>query len=87
VWSVRTGMELSRPDLSCLTFGRARPASGGRLRLIVRMRATSLLISEAARVRTALIYRPDGGPTEAIYIPQIAAHSILPHKILLFGSL
>jgi hypothetical protein len=80
-------MELRRPDGSCLTSGRARPTSGERLRLIVQTRGTSLLISEAARVRTALIYRPDGGPTEAIYIPQIASHSILPHKILLFGSL
>jgi hypothetical protein len=47
---------------------------------IVRMRAASI-------GRTVKINRPERGPTEAIYIPQIAAHSILPHKILLFGSL
>jgi hypothetical protein len=80
-------MELRRPDGSCLMSERTRQASGGRLRLIVRTRATSLPISEAARVQTALICRQEWLPTEAIYISQIAAHSILPHKILLFGSL
>jgi hypothetical protein len=57
VWSVRTVVSW-HPDGSCLTSGRSRPASGGRLRLIVRTRATSLLIFEAARIRMALIYRP-----------------------------
>jgi hypothetical protein len=63
-------MELRRPDDICLTSRRARPASGGQLRLIVRTRATNMLISEAAGVRTALIYLPEERPTEAIYTPE-----------------
>jgi hypothetical protein len=51
---------------------------------IVRTRATSLLLSEAASVRTSSIHRPDGDPTEAINSP---AHRILtiPHSISLLA--
>jgi hypothetical protein len=80
-------MELRRTDMSCFTSGRAQPISGGRLKLIVRMRVTSLLLFEAARVRTASIYRPDGDPTEAIKNPARRSLSTIPHKISLFGTL
>jgi hypothetical protein len=73
-------MELRRPDGSCLTSGRAWPASGRRLRLIFRTRTTILLIFEAAYFQTALIYRPDGGPTEAIYIPLLASFHHTPQN-------
>jgi len=73
-------MELRRPNGSCLTSRRAQPASSGRLRLIVQTRATILLIFEVARVQTALIYRPDGGPTEAIYIPLLASFHHTPQN-------
>jgi hypothetical protein len=71
---VRTGMEPTCPD---------RP-DGVRTRavIIVRTRATSLLLFEAASVRTSSIHRPDGDPTEAI---NSHARRILtlPHKISL----
>jgi hypothetical protein len=53
---------------------------------IVRMRATSLLLFEAASVRTSSIHRPDGDPTVAIKTPALHIHS-LPHKIIVFGCL
>jgi hypothetical protein len=49
-------------------------------------RATCLHGSEAVRVRTALIHRPDGDPTEAIYT-LVAAYPLYPTKIFLFGIL
>jgi hypothetical protein len=91
MWSVRTVVswrpdedraQSSKQDL--LESGRARPASGRRLRLIVRTRETSLLISEAARVRTALIHRLDGDPTEAIYGADCRIPSHTPQN-LFFG--
>jgi len=92
--SVFRCFNVERPDCSFLASGkdliasgRTWPASGGRLRLIVWTRATSLLISEAARVRTVLIHHPDGDPTEAINSPARRSLSTIPHKIPLFGSL
>jgi hypothetical protein len=61
-------------------------SSSERSLYIVWTRATSLLLSEAASVRTSSIHRPDGDPTEAIKTPARHIHS-LPHKIIVFGCL
>jgi hypothetical protein len=60
-----------RQDLT--VSGRALSSSSERSLYIVQTRATSLLLSEAASVRTSSIHRPDGDPTEAIKTP---AHHI-----------
>jgi len=52
----------------------------------VQTRATCLLVPNAARVRTMLMYRPDGDPTEAIYTLDCRILSHTPHN-LLFGIL
>jgi hypothetical protein len=64
--------------------GRALSSSSERSLYIVQTRATSLLLSEAASVRTSSIHRPDGDPTEAI---NSLAHRILtiPHSISLLA--
>jgi len=82
---VRTGMELRRPDGSCLTSGHAQLASGRRLKLIVRTRATYLLITDTVRVQTALIHRSDGEPTEAIYTPKSPISPSYPTKSLFWA--
>jgi hypothetical protein len=60
-------------------------SSSERSLYIVRTRATSLLLSEAASVRTSSTHLPDGDLTEAINIP---ARRILtlPHKISLLSG-
>jgi hypothetical protein len=82
---VRTGMELRRPDGSSLTSGHAQLASGRRLKLIVRTRATYLLITDTVRVQTALIHRSDGEPTEAIYTPKSPISPSYPTKSLFWA--
>jgi hypothetical protein len=83
VWSVRTvyidvqtalpwspdgdGAHISGHDLT--ESGRALSSSSERSLYIVRTRVTSLLLSEAASVRTSSIHRSDGDPTEAIKTP------------------
>jgi hypothetical protein len=52
-------VELSRLDGSAFIQTRT-------VRLLVRKHATYPLVSNAARVRTALIHRPDGDPTGPI---------------------
>jgi hypothetical protein len=59
---------------------------GRTIRIDVRTLATCPHGSEAARVRTALIDRPDGDPTEAIYTPGRRL-STLPHQNLPFWHL
>jgi hypothetical protein len=68
------GAHMSRQDLT--ESGRALSSSSERSLYIVRTRATSLLLSEAASVRTSSIHRPNGDPTEAIKTP---ARRILPY--------
>jgi hypothetical protein len=78
-WSlvVRTG--------SGYVWTRAAP-NGRTIRIDVRTCATCPLIFEAVRVRTALIHRPVGDPTEAIYTPSRRL-STLPHQNLPFWHL
>jgi hypothetical protein len=78
-WSlvVRTG--------SGYVWTRAEP-NGRTIKIDVRMRATSLHGSEAARVQTALIHRPDGDPTDAIYT-LVRRISLIPHHNLFFCPL
>jgi hypothetical protein len=67
---------------------RTRPAcvrtraatTGGTVSKTVWTRATCLLVPNAARVRTKLLHRPDGDPTEAIYTPE-SPFSPIPHII------
>jgi hypothetical protein len=73
---------MSGQDL--MEFGRALSSSSERSLYIVRTRATSLLLPEAASVRTSSIHRPDGGPTEAINSPARRILTI-PHSISLLA--
>jgi hypothetical protein len=66
--------------------GLALSSSSEQSLYIVRTRATSLLLFEAASVRTSSIHRPDRDSTEAIKTPARHIHS-LPHKIIGFGCL
>jgi hypothetical protein len=91
--STLTSRRTGGPDSSPLESGRrwsSHVRTGPdrvrtRVVIIVRTRATSLLLSEAARVRTSSIHRLDGDPTEAIKTP---ARRILtlPHKISLLAG-
>jgi hypothetical protein len=74
---------MSGQDLT--EFGRVLSSSSEWSLYIVRTRATSLLLSEAASVRTSSTHHPDGDPTEAIKTP---ARRILtlPHKISLLAG-
>jgi hypothetical protein len=78
-------VEISRPDGSAFVKTHAAP-NGRMVRIVVRTRATCPLVSNAARVRMALIHRPDGDPTDSI-----KAHgrrfSTLPHQNLSFWHL
>jgi len=68
-------------------YVQTRAAPNGRtIRIDVRTRATCPLISEVARIRTALIHRPNEDPTEAIYTPGHCL-STLPHQNLPFWHL
>lgn len=78
-FGVRTELEPCRPDDTCLTSGRHL--------YIVRTRATCLLLSEAASVRTSSIHRPDRDPTVALKCPNRRCHSSIPHKIPSFDTL
>jgi hypothetical protein len=80
IFGVRTGLELCRPDDPCTASRRALASSCGRLLYIVRTRATSLLLSEAARVRTSLKHSPDGDPTVAIKGPDRRSILHTPHN-------
>jgi hypothetical protein len=77
MFGVWTELESCRSDDPCRT--------SGRLLYIVRTRATCLLLSEAANVRTSSLHRPDGNSTSAIYCPDRRILSTLPHTIPLFG--
>jgi hypothetical protein len=74
---VRTELEPCRPDDRCLTSGQALASSFGRLLYIVQTRATYLLLSEAANVRTSSLHRPDGDPIATIKTPD---HFLYPTK-------
>jgi uncharacterized membrane protein len=73
---------MSGQDL--MESGRALSSSSERSLYIVRMRATSLLLSEATSVRMSSIHRPDGDPTEAINSPARRILTI-PHSISLLA--
>jgi hypothetical protein len=82
-WSPdRDGGQMSGQDL--MESRRALSSSSERSLYIVRTRATSLLLSEAASVRTSSTHRLDGDPTVAINSP---ARRILtlPHSISLLA--
>jgi hypothetical protein len=79
IFGVRTRLELCRPDDPCIASGSALASSCGWLLYIVPTSATSLLLSEAAGVRTSLKHRPDGGPTVAIKGPDRHILSTIPH--------
>jgi hypothetical protein len=81
--SILTSGQTGDPDGSLLESGqdltesgRALSSSSERSLYIVRMRATSLLLSEPASVWTSSIHRLEGDSTEAIKTP---ARRILPH--------
>jgi hypothetical protein len=78
------GAHMSGQDL--MESGRALSSSSERSLYIVRMHATSLLLSEAASVRTSSIHRPDGDPTVAIKTHARHIHSLPPQNIWLFVS-
>jgi len=80
------GAHMSGQDLT--ESGRALSSSSERSLYIVRTRATSLLLFEAASVRTSSIHRPDGDPTKAIKTPARGIHSLPPqnHCFWLFVS-
>jgi len=60
---------------------RTRTATTGRtVSKTVRTRATCLLVPNASRVRTTLVYRPDRDPTEAIYTPESPLSPPYPTK-------
>jgi hypothetical protein len=82
VWSVRT---VYIDVLTEWWSGRLSLGVRTRVVIIVRTCATSLLLFEAASVRTSTTHRLDGDPTEAIKNP---AHRIitLPHKISLLAG-
>jgi hypothetical protein len=73
---------MSGQDL--MEFGRALSSSSERSLYIVRTRATSLLLSKAASVRTSSIHRPDGDPTVTIKTP--AAFPSYPTKSELLAA-
>jgi hypothetical protein len=74
---------VKRPD--SLSWHPDGSSSVGRtIRLLVRTHATCPHISEAARVRTALMIRPNGDPTGSIYT-LVAALSPYPTKKSSFG--
>jgi hypothetical protein len=74
---------MSGQDL--MESGRVLSSSSERSLYIVQMRATSLLLSEAASVLTSSTHRPDGDPTEAIKTP--ARHIFtIPHSISLLAG-
>jgi len=78
------GAHMSGQDLT--ESRRALSSSSERSLYIVRTRATFLLLSEAASVRTSSIHRPDGDPTTAIKCPNLR-FLFIPHKIIIFGCL
>jgi hypothetical protein len=60
---------------------RTRAATTGRtVSKTVRTRATCLLVPNATRVQTTLMYRPDEDPTEAIYTPESLLSPPYPTK-------
>jgi hypothetical protein len=66
--------------------GRALSSSSERSLYIIPTRATFLLLSEAASVRTSSIHHPDGDPIAAIKCPD-RRFLFIPHKIRIFGCL
>jgi hypothetical protein len=94
VWSVRTVSIEVRTDKWSRWYSlgvrtgpacvRRRAATTGRtISKTVRTHATCLLFSNAARVRTTLMHRLDGDPTEAIYTPDCRILSHTPHNLLI----
>jgi hypothetical protein len=77
------GAHMSGQDLT--DSGRALSSSSERSLYIVRTRATILLLSEAASVRTSSIHCPDGDPTEAIKTPARRI-SLYPTKSYLLAA-
>jgi hypothetical protein len=68
------------------SYVRTRAATNGRMvRILVRTHAICPLVSNAARIRTTLIHRPDGDPTCPIY-RQSPLVLLTPPKSLFLAS-